>query len=77
MPNKVIEFSDMMLMPCGGIAYYDEPEFGTNYFCAQCEAILGSDAQPQACKDEEDKWQLQKLLGGKGWDYFKDLDKWD
>jgi len=77
MPNKVIEFSDMMLMPCGGVAYYDEPKFGANYFCAQCESVLGSDAQPQACKDEEAKWDLQYLLGGKGWDYFKDLDEWD
>jgi hypothetical protein len=72
-----IEFSDMMLMPCGGIAYYDEPRFGMNYYCAQCEAILGSDKQPRACKDEEAKWDLQKRLGGRGWDYFKDLDEWD
>jgi hypothetical protein len=48
-----------------------------NYFCAQCKAILGSDDQPQSCKNEEAKWDLQKLFGGAGCDYFKDLDEWD
>jgi hypothetical protein len=77
MGMTTIDFCDMMLLPCGGVAYYDEPRFGMNYYCAQCEAIVGSDNQPQACKDEEAKWHLQKLLGGAGWDYFKDLDEWD
>jgi len=74
---KKIEFYDMMLMPCGGVAYYDEERFGANYFCGQCEAIVGSDQQPQKCKMEEAKWQLQKLLGGSGWDYFQELEDWD
>ena len=76
--NKIrIDFCDMMLMPCGGVAYYDEPRFGMNYFCGQCETIVGSQAMPKKCIDEEAKWELIKMLGGKGWDYFKDLDQWD
>ena len=73
---KIPDFSDMMLMPCGGVAYYDEEQFGVNYFCGQCEAIVGSDQQPLKCKAEEAKWHLQKLLGGKGWDYFQELGEW-
>ena len=74
---KHIDFADMMLMPCGGVAYYDEPKFGCNYFCGQCEAILGSDQQPQKCKDEEAKWETWRALGGPGWDYFQELGEWD
>jgi hypothetical protein len=75
--NKIPDFCDMMLMPCGGVAYYDEERFGVNYFCGQCEAMLGSDQQPLKCKAEEAKWHLQKLLGGSGWDYFQELGEWD
>jgi len=46
-----------------------------NYFCAQCEAIVGSNQMPQLCKDEEDKWEMWKALGGKGWDYFAEPDE--
>jgi len=71
----MIDYCDMMLMPCGGIAYYDEAS-GISYRCKQCGTVVGSISQPQACKDQEEKWRLQKLLGGEGWDYFKDLEEW-
>jgi hypothetical protein len=70
----MIDYTDLMLLPCGGIAYYDEPTYGMNYFCAQCECIVGSDAMPIRCKIEESKWNLIKLLGGEGWDYFAEID---
>lgn len=70
------DFTDYMIMPCGGVAYYDEPRFGANYFCAQCECIVGSDAMPQKCKDEEARWEIIKTLGGKGWDYFAEPDEY-
>jgi hypothetical protein len=70
----MIDYTDLMLLPCGGIAYYDEPTYGMNYFCAQCECIVGSDAMPARCKIEESKWNLIKLLGGEGWDYFAEID---
>ena len=72
----MIDHNDLMVLPCGGVAYYDEPKFGMNYFCAQCEAVVGSDAMPQQCQDEEAKWELQKMLGGKGWDYFAEPDEY-
>jgi hypothetical protein len=70
----MIDYTDLMRLPCGGIAYYDEPTYGMNYFCAQCECIVGSDAMPARCKIEESKWNLIKLLGGEGWDYFAEVD---
>jgi hypothetical protein len=30
---------------------------------------------PQECKDIEAKYELIKLLGGKGWDYFAELEE--
>lgn len=75
MHSTQLDFTDYMIMPCGGVAYYDEPRFGMNYFCAQCEAVVGSDAMPQACKDEEAKWEMWQALGGPGWDYFAESDE--
>jgi hypothetical protein len=71
-----IDYTDIIIMPCGGVAYYDEPTYGMNYYCAQCECIVGSDAMPQACKDEEDKWAMWAELGGKGWDYSAEPDEY-
>jgi hypothetical protein len=71
----MIDYTDYMVLPCGGVAYYDEPTHGMNYFCAQCECVVGSDNMPARCKLEEAKWNLIKLLGGKGWDYFAEPDE--
>ena len=71
----MINYTDYMVLPCGGVAYYDEPTHGMNYFCAQCECVVGSDSMPTRCKIEEAKWDLIKLLGGKGWDYFAEPDE--
>lgn len=68
--------TDYMVLPCGGVAYYDEPRFGMNYFCAQCETIVGSDQMPEQCQDEEAKWHMIKMLGGTGWDYFGEPDEY-
>jgi hypothetical protein len=68
-------YTDHMVLPCGGVAYYDEPRFGMNYFCAQCETIVGSADMPESCQEEEAKYETMRLLGGKGWDYFAEPDE--
>lgn len=70
------DYTDYMVLPCGGVAYYDEPVHGMNYYCAQCNCIVGSDAMPKACKEQEDKWAMWKDLGGNGWDYFAEPDEY-
>lgn len=59
---------DAMYLPCGGTAYFDESS-GISYRC-ECGAVVGSIGMPQVCKDEAEKWEVQKALGGQGWDYF-------
>ncbi len=55
-------------LPCGGIAHFDESS-GISYRC-ECGSVVGSIGQPQWCKDEAQKYENWKKLGGKGWDYF-------
>lgn len=74
--NDYEKYTDYMVLPCGGVAYYDEPTYGMSYFCAQCEAIVGSDKMPQKCKDEEAKWETWRALSGRGWDYFAEPDEY-
>ena len=57
-------------LPCGGEAFFDY-ESGISYRCERCGAVVGSVGQPQACKDEENKYIILEKLGGKGWDYDK------
>jgi hypothetical protein len=58
-----------MRLPCGGTAWLD-PESSTYGFrCNRCFAVVGSIGQPRHCKDEADKWEVQKTLGGRGWNY--------
>lgn len=52
-------------LPCGGIAEFDG-DF--SYRCWHCMAVVGSIGQPQHCKDEMNKYELMKALGGKGWE---------
>jgi len=59
---------DLMQLPCGGIAELDV-DTGLCYRCQQCMAIVGSDDMPQSCKDERQKWNNWKELGGVAWDY--------
>jgi hypothetical protein len=59
-----------MHLPCGATAYFDESS-GVSYRCEYCNAVVGSIGQPQRCKDEAKKYDNWKILGGKGWDYFK------
>jgi hypothetical protein len=56
-----------MYLPCGGVAYFDVAS-GIAYRCELCGAVVGSIGQPQECKDEQQKWDNWKKLGGKGWD---------
>lgn len=60
---------DPMHLPCGGVAYFDETS-GISYRCEHCGAVVGSIGMPQSCKNEADKWESWKALGGEGWDYF-------
>ena len=55
-------------LPCGGIAYFDK-ESGISFRCIDCFATVGSIGMPRHCKEEADKWEVQKALGGAGWDY--------
>ena len=59
-----------MYLPCGGTAYFDE-ESGISYRCELCGAVVGSIGQPQQCKDEAQKYENWKTLGGRGWSYEK------
>lgn len=61
-------------LPCGGVAYFDESS-GISYRCEYCNAVVGSIGQPQSCKDEAQKYENWKTLGGKGWDYDKGCPK--
>lgn len=57
-------------LPCGGTARFDESS-GISYRCEDCGAVVGSMGQSQSCKDEANKWENWKQLGGKGWNYRK------
>lgn len=60
----------LMFPPCGGTAYFDD-ESGIGYRCEDCGAILGSIGQPTTCREEAQKYENWKKLGGRGWDYLK------
>jgi hypothetical protein len=55
-------------MPCGGTALFDGDY---SYRCMICMAVVGSMGQPSRCKQETEKYDVLKALGGKGWDYVK------
>lgn len=55
-------------LPCGPRAEFDHGS-GYAYRCDYCGAVVNSIGQPQRCKDEAQKYENWKLLGGKGWDY--------
>lgn len=57
-------------LPCGGFAHFDEGS-GCSYRCEDCMATVGSMGQPTQCKQEAEKYEFMKALGGKGWDYVK------
>jgi hypothetical protein len=59
-----------MILPCGGVAYFDESS-GISYRCTHCGAVVGSIGQPQSCKDEALKWEVLEKLGGKKWEYYE------
>ena len=61
-------------LPCGGRAIFDQSS-GISYRCEDCMAVVGSIGQPQRCKDESQKYENWKKLGGKGWDYFDEDSK--
>lgn len=65
---------DPMFLPCGGTAYFDV-ESGTSYRCETCFAVVGSIGQPQRCKDEAQKYENWKIIGGKGWNYFAGVEE--
>lgn len=67
---------DVMRLPCGGTAYFDESS-GISYRCEDCGAVVGSIGQPEHCKDEMQKYDVWKTLGGKGWDYNLEIEEYD
>jgi hypothetical protein len=70
-PNRH-DLIEPLLLPCGGLAFFDEAS-GISYRC-ECGAVVGSMGMPAHCKEEADKWEVQKALGGNGWDYFAEID---
>ena len=64
---------DPMPLPCGGVAYFDD-DCGIGYRCSNCFAVVGSIGQPKHCKDEAKKYENWEKLGGKGWDYFEEVE---
>jgi hypothetical protein len=58
----------IIYMPCGGTAFFDG-EY--SYRCWDCMAVVGSMGQPTRCKEQAEKHENWKALGGKGWDYVK------
>jgi hypothetical protein len=64
---------DPMKLPCGGTAYFDQ-ESGISYRCWDCMAVVGSIGMPQYCKEQAEKYENWQKLGGKGWDYFAELE---
>ena len=67
------ELVDPVSLPCGGTAYFDH-ESGISYRCLDCGAVVGSIGMSPRCKDEMDKWDNWKKLGGEGWDYFAETE---
>lgn len=63
---------DLMKLPCGGTARFDESS-GISYRCEDCGAVVGSIGMPSHCKEEAKKYEVIELLGGKGWDYFAEV----
>ena len=59
---------DVLKLPCGGEAYFDE-ESGCSYRCLDCMATIGSIGQSQECKDAAQMYANWETLGGLGWDY--------
>jgi len=66
----MIHEMDIMRLPCGGTAYFDEGS-GISYRCELCGAVVGSIGQPQQCKEEAEKYENWQRLGGRGWDYSR------
>jgi len=60
-------------LPCNAIAEFDESS-GCSYRCHDCMATVGSIGMPKRCQEEAEKYQIIKVLGGKGWDYSVDKD---
>jgi hypothetical protein len=58
-------------LPCGGRAYFDL-ESEISYRCYNCMATVGSMGQPKHCREEYEKWEAWKKLGGKEWNFFDD-----
>ena len=59
-------------LPCGGIASFDESS-GISYRCEVCMAVVGSIGQTERCKEEAEKYDLIKALGGQGWEYYEHI----
>jgi hypothetical protein len=76
MSNDYTHPMDLMRLPCGGIAEFDE-DSGISYRCTHCMAVVGSIGMPQGCKDEIQKWDNWKELGGEDWDYSMPEDYMD
>lgn len=68
MAYMIAEHYPPMHMPCGSIAEFDE-DSGISYRCTACFAVIGSIGMPKDCKNEQEKYENWKKMGGKGWDY--------
>lgn len=70
--SNFLDNIDPIKLPCGGTAWFDHGS-GCSYRC-ECGATVGSIGMPKPCKEEAEKWDVQKALGGEGWDYLAEYD---
>ena len=71
--SDFLENIDPIRLPCGGVAYFDHGS-GISYRC-ECGATVGSIGMPQHCREEAEKWDMIKALGGEGWDYLAEIEE--
>lgn len=73
--SNFLDKIDPIRLPCGGTAWFDHGS-GCSYRC-ECGATVGSIGMPKRCKEEAEKWDVQKALGGEGWDYLAEAEEYD
>lgn len=61
-----------IFLPCGGVAFFDTGS-GISYRCDHCGAVIGSIGMPKNCATELQKWDLIEKLGGRGWDFEREI----
>ena len=56
-------------LPCGGLAVFEEDSTCYSYRCIRCMAVVNSIGMSTRCKEEMNKWENWRQLGGQSWNY--------